>query len=66
MRVTFPSQQNVIGIFIPRNGLAGAIAGVTPALIVMTMESEEYVIAFAVVAVMGLYVVILGQCLRGA
>jgi len=57
-------------IFIPRNALAGATAGVTPALIVMTMESEvnkmEYVIAFAVAAMMGVYVVILGQCLRGA
>ena len=70
MRVTFPSQQKVMRIFIPRNALVGAIVGVTPALIVMTMESEvnkmEYVIAFAVVAMMGLYVVILGQCLRGA
>jgi len=26
----------------------------------------EYVIAFAVVAMMGLYVLILGHCLRGA
>ena len=70
MRVTFPSQQKVMRIFIPRNALVGATVGVTPALIVMTMESEvnkmEYVIAFAVVAMMGLYVVILGQCLRGA
>jgi hypothetical protein len=33
------------------------------------MESEvskmEYVIAFGVVAIMGLYVLILGHCLRG-
>jgi hypothetical protein len=70
MRVTFRSQQNVKRIFIPRNPLAGATVGVTPALIVMTMESEvnkmEYIIAFAVVAMMGLYVLILGECLRGA
>ena len=69
MHVTFPLQQKVMRIFIPRNALVGATVGVTPALIVMTMESEvkmEYVIAFAVVAMMGLYVVILGQCLRGA
>jgi gas vesicle protein len=57
MRVTFRSQQKVRRIFIPRNTLVGAIAGVTPALIVMPKESEankmEYVIAFAVVAMMG-------------
>jgi hypothetical protein len=70
MHVTFPLQQKVMRIFIPRNALVGATVGVTSALIVMTMESEvnkmEYVIAFTVVAMMGLYVVILGQCLRGA
>jgi hypothetical protein len=57
-------------IFIPRSEVVGATAGGTPALIVTSMESEvnkmEYVIAFAVVAMMGLYVVILGLCLRGA
>jgi hypothetical protein len=57
-------------IFIPRNALVGATVGATPALIVLIMESEvnkmEYVIAFTVVAMMGLYVLILGRCLRGA
>jgi hypothetical protein len=70
MRVTFRSQQKVMRIFIPRNALVGATVGVTPALIVLIMESEvnkmEYVIAFTVVAMMGLYVLILGRCLRGA
>ena len=69
MRVTFRSQQNVMRI-IPRNALVGATVGVTPALIVLIMESEvnkmEYVIAFTVVAIMGLYVLILGRCLWGA
>jgi hypothetical protein len=70
MRVTFRSQQKVMRIFIPRSALVGATVGVTPALIVLIMESEvnkmEYVIAFTVVAMMGLYVLILGRCLRGA
>jgi hypothetical protein len=70
MRVTFRSQQKLMRIFIPRNALVGATVGVTPALIVLIMESEvnkmEYVIAFTVVGMMGLYVLILGRCLRGA
>ena len=70
MHVTFPSQQKVMRIFIPRNALVGATVGVTPVLIVLTMEGEvnkmEYVIACAVAAMMGLYVLILGHCLRGA
>jgi hypothetical protein len=70
MRVTFRSQQKVMRIFMPRNALVSATVGVTPALIVLKMESEvnkmEYVIAFTVVAMMGLYVLILGHCLRGA
>ena len=70
MRVTFRSQQKVMRIFIPRNALVGATVGVTRALIVLIMESEvnkmEYVIAFTVVGMMGLYVLILGRCLRGA
>jgi hypothetical protein len=70
MRVTFLSQQKVMRIFIPRNALVGATVGVTPTLIVLTMESEvnkmEYIIAFTVVAMMALYVLILGHCLRGA
>ena len=40
MRVTFRSQQKVMRIFIPRNTLVGATVGVTPALIVLTAESE--------------------------
>jgi hypothetical protein len=56
-------------IFVPRNAVVGATVGVTPALIVLTMESEvnkmEYIIAFTVVAMMALYVLILGHCLRG-
>ena len=70
MRVTFRSQQKVMRIFIPRNALVGATVGVTPALIVLIMESEvnkmEYVIAFTVVAMISSYVLILGRCLRGA
>ena len=70
MHVTFPLQQKVMRIFIPRNALVGATVGVTRALIVLIMESEvnkmEYVIAFTVVGMMGLYVLILGRCLRGA
>ena len=70
MRVTFRSQQKVMRIFIPRNALVGATVGVTPALIVLIMESEvnkmEYVIAFTVVAMITSYVFILGRCLRGA
>ena len=69
MRVTFRSQQKVMPIFVPRNAVVGATVGVTPALIVLTMESEvnkmEYIIAFTVVAMMALYVLILGHCLRG-
>jgi len=69
MRVTFRSQQKVMRIFVPRNAVVGATVGVTPALIVLTMESEvnkmEYIIAFTVVAMMALYVLILGHCLRG-
>jgi hypothetical protein len=40
MRVTFRSQQKVMPIFISGSALAGATAGVTPALVVQTMESE--------------------------
>jgi len=57
-------------IFIPRSAVVGATVGVTPALNVLTMESEvnkmEYVITFGVVAMMALYVLIIGRCLRGA
>ena len=56
-------------IFMPRKALVGATVGVTPVLIVLTMESEvnkmEYVIAFTVVMI-GLYVLILGPWLLGA
>ena len=47
-------------IFIPRTVVIGATAGVTPALVALTMESDvnqmEHVIAFSVVAMMALYV----------
>jgi hypothetical protein len=59
-----------MSIFIQRSAVVGATGEVTPALIVLTTESEmskmEYVIAFAVVAMMGLYVSILGRCLHEA
>jgi hypothetical protein len=70
MRGTLRSQHKIMSIFIPRSVVVGATAGVTPALIVPTTESEvskmEYVIAFAVVAMMGLYLLILGRCLHEA
>jgi hypothetical protein len=70
MRVTFRSQHKMMLIFILRSAVVAATVGVTPALIVLTIESEvskmEYVIAFGVVAMMALYVLILGHCLRGA
>jgi len=52
-----------MSIAIRRSAVVGATDGVTPALIVLTTESEvskmECVIALAVVAMMGLYVLIL-------
>lgn len=49
---------------------AGATAGGIPARVVLGIKSEvnkmEYVIAFTVVAMMGLYVLIIGRCLRAA
>jgi hypothetical protein len=70
MRGTFRSQHKIMSIFIQRSAVVGATGEVTPALIVLTTESEmskmEYVIAFAVVAMMGLYVSILGRCLHEA
>jgi hypothetical protein len=69
MRITFQSLHKIRSTFIPRSAAVGATGGVTPTLIVLIMESEvskmEYVIAFGVVAMMGLYVLILGHCLRG-
>jgi hypothetical protein len=40
MRGTFRSQHKITSIFIPRSSVVGAIVGVTPALIVLTTESE--------------------------
>jgi hypothetical protein len=55
MRVTFQSQHKIRSTFIARSAAVGATVGVTPALIVLLMESEvnkmEYAIAFAVVAI---------------
>ncbi len=49
---------------------ADATAGGIPALVVRRPRSEvekmEYVIAFGVAAMMGLYVLIMERCLRGA
>ncbi len=70
MLVTFQSQHKIMSTFIARSAAVGATVGVTPALIVLPMESEvnkmEYAIAFAVVAIMTLYVLIIGRCLRRA
>jgi aromatic ring hydroxylase len=70
MRVTFRSQHKIRSTFIARGAAVGATVGVTPALIVLPLESEvnkmEYAIAFAVVAMMALYVLIIGRCLREA
>ena len=67
---TFQSQHKIRSTFIARSAAVGATVGVTPALIVMPMESEvnklEYAIAFAVVAIMTLYVFVIGRCLREA
>jgi len=63
-------QQKIIPIFIARSAVVGATGGVTPALEILTMEGEanktEYMIAFGVVAMMALYVFIIGRCLRAA
>ena len=67
---TFQSQHKIRSTFIARSAAVGATVGVTPALIVMPMESEvnklEYAIAFAVLAIMTLYVFVIGRCLREA
>lgn len=67
---TFQSQHKIRSTFIARSAAVGATVGVTPALIVMPMESEvnkmEYAIAFTVVAIMTLYVFVIGRCLREA
>jgi hypothetical protein len=56
--------------FIPSSTVVSAIGGVTPVLAALRTKSEvnkmEYVIAFTVVAMMGLYVLVIGRCLRGA
>jgi hypothetical protein len=68
MRGMFRLQRKMMRIFIPGSTAVGAIDGDTSALVVLTLESEvnkmEYVIAFVVVAMMGLYALIIARCLR--